>query len=193
MVSLREVPSCLDVLRWARSFWWLIGMGVLVGTSWIGGLRLNLTRSMPIGLYRITRGLSVRGAIVLVCLPPDIAAFALERGYVPHGGACAHGTIPIGKVVLGVAGDTVTVIAAGLLLNGVPVPNSKALASDHRGRSLPKLRYGARVLGCGTVWLHSPYSAWSFDSRYFGPVADGYAVAVVQPLWTAPMSGPGKP
>jgi conjugative transfer signal peptidase TraF len=185
MTSLLGVLSYRGVLRWARSLWWLIGLGTLIAATWIGGLRLNLTRSMPIGLYRITRGLPVRGATVLVCLPSDIAAFARKRGYVPHGGVCAHGTVPIGKVVLGVSGDTVTVLPAGLLLNGAPVPNSRTLASDHLGRSLPRLPYGTRVLGCGTLWLHSPYSAWSFDSRYFGPVHREFVVAVVRPMLTA--------
>lgn len=189
----RIPPSGRSLLRWARSLWWLIGSVTLFAVSWTAGLRLNLTQSMPMGLYRIVGRMPARGATVLVCLPPGIAIFASERGYVPRGGACAHGTVPIGKVVLGVPGDTVTLLPAGLLLNGVPVPNSRALARDHRGQSLPKLRYGPRVLGSGTLWLYSPYSAWSFDSRYFGPVAASCVVAVVRPLWTASMSRSRKP
>lgn len=189
----RIPPSGRSLLRWARSLWWLIGSVTLFAVSWSAGLRLNLTQSMPMGLYRIVGRMPARGATVLVCLPPGIAIFASERGYVPRGGACAHGTVPIGKVVLGVPGDTVTLLPAGLLLNGVPVPNSKAHARDHRGKSLPKLHYGSRVIGGGTLWLYSPYSAWSFDSRYFGPVATRHVVAVVRPLWTARSSRAAGP
>lgn len=189
----RIPPSGRSLLRWARSLCWVIGTVTLFVVGWIAGLRLNLTRSMPMGLYRIAGRMPSRGATVLVCLPPSLAIFASERGYVPRGGACAHGTVPIGKVVLGVPGDTVTVLPAGLLLNGVPVPNSRALSHDHRGKSLPKLRYGPRVIGSGTLWLYSPYSPWSFDSRYFGPVAARHVVAVVRPLWTARSSRAAGP
>src|SRR5438034_3432539 len=90
---------------------------VLAGTSslllaavvtWSAGLRVNLSASMPVGLYRVSTGPAVRGVMVLACLPTDVAVFARSRGYVPSG-SCPGATAPIGKVVLAMVGDTVEV------------------------------------------------------------------------------------
>ncbi len=151
----------------------------------IAGFRLNLTGSLPVGLYRATPGPLVRGARVLVCLPPRVAAFARARGYVPRGGLCPGGVLPIGKPVFALPGDTVTVTASGLRVNGVPVPNSLALATDHRGRPLPRLAPGPQVVRPGTLWVVSTYASRSFDSRYFGPVAVAAVRSYLRPVWTA--------
>jgi len=128
---------------------------------------------------------SARGALVLVCLPPEVAAFARARGYVPRGGACPGGVVPIGKPVLAIAGDTVTVTRTGLMMNGTPVPNSQALATDRKGRPLPQLPMGRYVVRSGTVWILSSYSRFSFDSRYFGALETAQVRARIRRLWTA--------
>ncbi len=151
--------------------------------GWVIGLRLNLSRSMPIGFYRVSREPAARGAIVLACLPADVAVFARSRGYVPNGG-CPGATAPIGKVVLAVAGDFVQVTGTGLLVNGQSVQNTKPLDVDGAGRSLPKLPNGAYLVRRDEVWLYSPYSKRSFDSRYFGPVPRSCILNRVLPLWT---------
>src|SRR5216684_1922633 len=158
---------------------------LLVAAYSLAGLRLNLTGSLPVGLYRAAPGPLVRGARVLVCLPPRVAAFARARGYVPRGGLCPGGVLPIGKPVFALPGDTVTVTASGLRVNGVPVPNSLALATDHRGRPLPRLAPGSQVVRPGTVWVVSGYARASFDSRYFGPVALAAVRSYLRPIWTA--------
>ncbi len=158
---------------------------VLLVACSLTGLRLNLTGSLPPGLYRAAPGSLVRGSLVLVCLPPGVAAFARARGYVPRGGACPGGVLPIGKPVFALPGDTVTVTATGLGVNGVPVPNSLALATDHRGRPLPRLAPGSQVVRPGTVWVVSGYARASFDSRYFGPVALAAVRSCLRPIWTA--------
>ncbi len=151
----------------------------------IAGFRLNLTGSMPLGLYRAVPGPLVRGSLVLLCLPPHVAAFARARGYVPRGGMCPGGILPVGKPVLALPGDTVTVTATGLRVNGVPVPNSMGLATDHRGRPLPRLPPGSQVVRPGTLWVVSGYARMSFDSRYFGPVAVAAVRSYLRPVWTA--------
>jgi conjugative transfer signal peptidase TraF len=151
----------------------------------LAGFRLNLTGSLPLGLYRTVPGPLVRGARVLVCLPPGVAAYARARGYVPRGGWCPGGVLPVGKPVLALPGDTVTVTATGLRVNGVPVPNSRALATDHLGRPLPRLALGPQVVHPGTLWVVSTYVRTSFDSRYFGPVALTAVRSYLRPVWTA--------
>lgn len=130
-----------------------------------------------------------RGALVLICLPPEVAAFGTERGYVPRGGACPGGVLPVGKAVLAIVGDTVTVTPSGLLVNGGPVPNSQPLLSDRKGRPLPRLAVGRYVVRLGELWVLSSYSRLSFDSRYFGPLEADHVRASVRPLWTV---GPNR-
>jgi len=151
--------------------------------TWFAGLRVNLSGSMPIGLYRVSSAPPVRGAMVLACLPVDVAVFAKSRGYVPNGG-CPGATAPIGKVVLAMAGDSVEVTAEGLVLNGRPVRNTRPLVVDAAGRSLRRFPDGTYVVGQDDVWLYSPYSKRSFDSRYFGPLPVSCIRSRVLRLWT---------
>jgi conjugative transfer signal peptidase TraF len=173
--------------RWARGswgVWWLASAVALLAAGRLAGLRVNLTGSLPVGLYVAARGAPARGLLVLVCLPPEVAAFARARGYVPRGGACPGGVVPVGKRVVAIAGDTVAVTSSGLLVNGAAVPNSKALAADRKGRPLPQLPTGRYVVRPGTVWIVSSYSPFSFDSRYFGAVESADVHASIRRLWT---------
>jgi conjugative transfer signal peptidase TraF len=150
----------------------------------MAGLRLNLTGSLPVGLYLASHGFPGRGATVLVCLAPGVAQFAKARGYVPQGGSCPGGLVPVGKVVWALPGDTVTVTPTGLLVNGTQVSNSRPLVCDHRGRPLPRLTGDRQVVGPGELWVLSTYSRLSFDSRYFGAVKVGQVRAGLHRLWT---------
>jgi len=159
------------------------GLLLAAVVTWFSGLRVNLSGSMPVGLYRVSTEPAVRGAMVLACLPVDVAIFARSRGYVPNG-ICPGATAPIGKVVLAMAGDSVEMTDTGLIVNGRPVENTMPLAVDAAGRSLPKFAAGAYVVGLDEVWLYSPYSKRSFDSRYFGPLSLSSILNRVLPLWT---------
>jgi conjugative transfer signal peptidase TraF len=151
----------------------------------LAGLRLNLTESLPVGLYVTVGAAPARGALVLLCLPPEMAAFARARGYVPRGGACPGGIVPIGKPIVAIPGDTVTVMPTGLIVNGAPVSNSRALETDRKGRPLPALAVGRYPVGQDELWVLSSYSQLSFDSRYFGAVRVSAVRARLLPLWTA--------
>ena len=171
----------------AHIFFGLISFGVaLAGAASSVGLRFNLTSSLPIGLYRVTRDSPTleRGAIVLYCLPPPVAGFAHNRGYVPRGGQCPGGLTPIGKMVAALPGDTVVLSADGITVNGALQSHSRALATDLKGRGLPQLTRRAYVIGRDYVWLLAP-SERSFDSRYLGPLVTRNVLARVQPVWIA--------
>jgi conjugative transfer signal peptidase TraF len=114
-----------------------------------------------------------------------VADFAKARGYVPQGGVCPGGLVPVGKRICAVPGDTVTVTPNGLLVNGTPVPNSRPLPFDHKGRPLPHLAAGQYGVGPGELWVLSPYSRLSFDSRYFGPLKTAQIRARVRQFWAA--------
>lgn len=160
------------------------GLFSLLAACALGGLRLNLSASMPVGLYVTASGPPVRGSIVLACLPEQVAELAMARGYVPRGGSCPGGAMPVGKTVLAVAGDTIVVTPIGLVANGMAVPNSEALLSDRNGKPLPRMPTSQWVVAQGEFWLHSDHSPRSFDSRYFGPVNARGVRAHVRSLWT---------
>ena len=170
-------------MRQRRVFVGVAGGLVLVAAgAWGSGLRFNLSASLPPGFYIVSRGGVARGSIVLACLPANVADFARARGYVPRGG-CPGGTAPLGKLVLALAGDTVTVSADGLWVNGVLVPGSRARARDNRGRPLGRTPFGQHLVGSSEIWLISHHPL-GYDSRYFGPLTISSVRAVVRPLWT---------
>lgn len=165
-----ERTGSILLRRVSRLTWWACGLFGFLAVCTVAGVRLNLTGSLPIGLYVVTKGPPVRGAVVLVCLPEAWAELARSRGYVPNGNSCPGGTMPVGKPVFALHGDTVALTEAGLVLNGRPVANTRPLALDRRGRPLPRLEAGTHVVGAGDLWIVSRYSPFSFDSRYFGAV-----------------------
>lgn len=156
--------------------------------GYAAGMRLNLTASMPAGLYRLERGRIRRGTIVVVCLPLRTSAFARSRGFVPSG-ACAGGTAPIGKPVAAIHGDTVDVSSTGITVNGRALAHSRALAVDSDNRSLQSVASGRYIVSEREVWLVSSFSPRSFDSRYFGPVHTKDIVGRVRPLLVFANSG----
>ncbi len=144
---------------------------------------LNFTQSLPIGLYRRIPGAPSRGDLVVACVPERAGEFARIRRYLWRGG-CPGGVAPVGKLVLAVAGDTLALSASGFVLNGQQVPNSRVATRDSRKRPMPHHPFGTYVVKSGELWLYSPYHPLSFDSRYFGPIAEGALSARIEPLWT---------
>jgi len=162
----------------------LVSFSVLV---WSGSnLRVNLSGSIPLGIYRVVSEAPERGSTVLFCLPKSVAIFARDRGYLRLEGNCPGHVSLIGKPVLALPGDTIVVTRnAGLSVNGVLLPNSRALVRDDVGRILPPLPDGRYLVPPGRLWVASSYSVRSFDSRYFGSVAESSVQSVIRPIWTA--------
>jgi conjugative transfer signal peptidase TraF len=171
-----------------RSSKLLQGSAALVAATfvcWAGGIRLNLTGSMPVGVYRVVQGRPSHGAMVLACIPTSIARFAHERGYVPNGN-CPSGVAAVGKSILALYRDTVVLTVEGIRIAGSLLPNSKPLRRDSEGRPLPQLALGVYVVRPDEMWLLSTYFERSFDSRYFGPVPTTAIVAIITPLFAPP-------
>lgn len=97
-------------------------LGAFGGLGALFGFRLNLTESLPRGIYRTTGEAPRRGSIVVVCLPLDAAELARERGYLGPG-SCPGGVRGLGKVVLAMGDDFVTHRADGTRVNQTPIPN----------------------------------------------------------------------
>jgi len=179
-----ERPSRTGQSRRVR--WWgvlaLIGlMSVVVGL--VGRLRMNYTRSLPIGLYWTVRdGPVPRGSTVLVCLPESVALVARERGYLWRG-RCPASAAPVGKLVLATEGDVVGLTEAGFAVNGRLTPRTEPMEADSKGRPVAHYPYGIYRVGRNEVWLYSPYHPLSFDSRYFGPVPTANVASRIVAIW----------
>lgn len=143
-------------MRLSRSHAVLLGLGAVVVLLGLLGFRFNLTRSLPVGVYRSTTEPVTRGSIVHVCLPSEVAEFARARGYLGPG-PCTGGVRPLGKMVLALEGDVVTMRPDAIRVNGVMVPRSATVPRDSRGRSLPHHPWGEYRLDSGQLWLFSPY------------------------------------
>lgn len=149
-----------------------VGATVTAGAAYAAGYRINLTPSMPVGVWHVSGdGHFGRGDVVWVC-PPNTSPIreAHRFGFIPSG-LCPSGFSPLLKPVVAVEGDAVTLSAEGLIVNGSLVPNSAPARMNARGQFLPRLRLGSYVVRPGEVWLISSYNPASFDSRYFGPVS----------------------
>ncbi|KRU93125.1 conjugal transfer protein [Pseudomonas aeruginosa] len=161
------------------------GLAALAWASFVHPLpRLiyNPSDSVAVGWYRVNplgrrpgslpRPLPV-GSIVLTTLPPDAAALAAQRGYLPA-------RVPLLKRVGAVAPQTVCVFDALVWIDGVLV--AAVLPADRLGRPLPSWRQ-CRQLRSGELFLLSMTNPASFDSRYFGPVNAGAVIGVAHPVW----------
>jgi conjugative transfer signal peptidase TraF len=163
---------------------WL-GAALLVAAvvAYAFGVRFTLTPSVPRGFYVQTDDSVDIDRLVTFCPPQDVAAYALERGYL-HRGNCPGGVEPLGKYVLAAEGDTVTLTEGGMMVNGRAVPNSAVYTQDMVGRELPHYGFGEHVVGEDSLFLFSGHHPRSFDSRYFGPVPMSSVRGVLRPLWT---------
>jgi conjugative transfer signal peptidase TraF len=159
----------------------MTGLLLAAGKS---GVRVNVTPSMPVGLWRITGGVTLaRGDIISLCLPDrQITREAVRRGYIPAG-TCLGGTMPLLKPIAALGGDLVTVSSTGIAVNGMPAASSAPLARDEAGRPLRPVPPGSYRLAADEIWLLSGYDPRSFDSRYFGAVPVANVQGVARPLW----------
>ena len=150
---------------WSNLVLGCIMLAVVLSTRW---LRLNVSPSVPYGVYRLTAVPSMlsRGMLVLVPTPTSVQPWHPAQ-------------VPLLKPVAALAGDTVCVQDGGLQIAGQwygPVLD----AAD--GRRLPQW-HGCLVLHEGEVFLASA-AARSLDGRYFGVVKGAALTARALPLWT---------
>jgi len=121
---------------------------------WCAGLRVNLTPSLPKGVFILCPGTPGKGDFVTFCLEGEFANLARERGYL-QAGSCPSGLRPLLKILAGLPGDA---IPGGLRIRTV----------DSQGRAMPSaLPEG--IIPSGMALVLAEHSG-SFDGRYFGLV-----------------------
>lgn len=146
-------------------------------------LRINLSPSLPRGLYLTADEELRRDALALVCLPPEVAEPGLRRGYLKPG-TCPGGAAPVLKWLAAAGGDRVATTPSGVYVNGSRLPFSTPALEDRSGRRLPPMLLRPRTLE-SEYWLHAPRLD-SWDSRYYGPVPAATVLTTLRPLWTWP-------
>ena len=134
----------------------------------------NLTPSVPKGIYWRRPGTSpTRGAIVIFRIPSKVQRLVDERRYLPDFVGF------LSKVVVALPGDDVCTEGGHLRVRGSFVADIRT--RDRMGRALSVYDFCGR-LPDGQAWV-STDAAYSFDSRYFGPVPIS-SLTVEVPLWT---------
>lgn len=157
----------------------LIALGL---ACYLAGLKINTTKSIPIGIYQLTDVPIGKGEYVIFC-PPQTALFdeARERGYI-GAGSCPGNYGYMMKRVLGTGNDRIVLTDEGLRINGSLLLLSKPLKTDKAGRMMPRYSFNHYRLGKSELLLMSDVSETSFDGRYFGPVDVGQVRGVIKPL-----------
>jgi conjugative transfer signal peptidase TraF len=165
----------------------IVGIGLFLG-AFLYGVRLNITSSLPYGLYLYTPIHSPtdlkRGDIVLACPEPNAMQYeAKKRGYLRWGFACEGYFAPLLKKVMAFPKDKVEVSTEEIIVNGKDIPNTRHFMTDGQGRSLPIAL--PEIVAGGKVWLLSDYNPKSYDSRYFGAIPISTVYGIAKPLWVS--------
>ncbi|BCA95188.1 putative conjugal transfer protein TraF [Legionella antarctica] len=158
----------------------LIGLAFLLIAM---GFRINLTDSIPVGLYRITHEGNLKNTFVIFC-PDDRQAFrvGLSRGYIDHGLYCGGYGYLMKKVVAS-PGDILSVTDTGVFVNQDRIPFSKPKLKDGLNRPLPQWHATNYQLKEDELLTMTSQSEWSFDGRYYGLVHSGQIKGMLRPLW----------
>ena len=144
-------------------------------------IRLNLTASLPLGLYI---GTDQPTDYVAFCLGGELEKIALARQYITPG-HCPGGGTPLLKPIAARPGDEVTYSPAGIAVNGLLLPNTAPRLSDSTGKPLATYPFGTSIVPHGTFWLASSYDARSYDARYYGPIPASSIRMHLRPLWVS--------
>lgn len=155
--------------------------------SYACGARINRTNSLPKGLYWSVQKTPERGDIVAFW-PDGSEPFRLARarGYILPGVYNKTDGVGYGlmlKRLMGLPGDTVSIAADGIAVNGALLPNTKPLAHDNVGDPLPVARLADYRLAEHEALFVSDHLPRSYDARYFGVQDMRQIVEVVVPVY----------
>ncbi|HAT7826690.1 TPA: conjugative transfer signal peptidase TraF [Legionella pneumophila] len=147
------------------------------------GFRINLTESIPVGLFCITGTEPLKNTYVIFC-PDDRQTFRLakNRGYIDQGLYC-NGYGYLMKKVVAVSGDILSVTNEGVFVNQMLIPYSKPKLQDGMNRTLPQWQVMNYQLQEDEIMTMTSESEWSFDGRYYGLVHTRQIKGMITPIW----------
>ena len=145
----------------AVSFVGIILGGLAISFQWV---RVNVSPSLPLGLYRIhsVQLPLTRGTLVIFLVP-----------------GWSDPTRPFLKLVAALEGERVCAVGQHLIIRDEDYGQVYDVLDGH---SIPHLE-GCLVVPPGHVFLASKTDR-SLDSRYYGPIAIGQISAIATPLLT---------
>ena len=149
------------------------------------GVRINVTASIPLGLYIQSTGKPVPGVIAEFC-PAGMSESESER-YRGFGLGCQDKSIPLLKPIVAVTGDRVEFSGQGIAVNGKLIPNTAPREVDGKGRPLRPWPAGDYTVEPYKIVVASAYHPGSYDSRYLGPIALVDVKLNLRPLLVVPL------
>ena len=161
----------------------LLSVLMLWGLIYAAGIRVNITPSIPLGVYQLSNEPQVTGSYVLFCPPPaPVFAMAKARGYL-GAGFCPGGYGQLMKRLVAAKDDEVTINAEGVAVNGHHLSLSMPIKLDGGRRPLPHYAK-SWVLDSDEVLVMSDSNSGSFDGRYFGSIQRSQIEGVIRPVFT---------
>ena len=159
-----------------------LAASIVAASGYFLGVRINLTPSVPRGIYLTTSGPIQPGAMVAFC-PPDEPLFRVARArtYLRFG-LCPGSYAYMIKQVAAMGGDTISATDRGITVNGLALVNSAPILKDTLGRDLPTWRVSQLMLNEHELLLMSASNPASFDGRYFGLVNQSSVRATLKPF-----------
>jgi conjugative transfer signal peptidase TraF len=165
----------------------LISLGIFIKKT---DVEINLTPSMPIGLYyagfsKKTEAIHI-GDTVTACLSHSIGHDGVKHGYITKG-SCPSGAEPVIKEVIALPNDTVKLTNRQIIVN--PGASQQVYFAPIHVLSLS----GHPIRAFITPGVYRKKELWlygngaknlSWDSRYFGPVKKKQIKHVMKPLLT---------
>ena len=153
---------------------WLTVRLSLAGRPIAARLTVNVTTSMPRGIYWLRPGGRVAlHSTVTLAIPSSVCQIVDQRRYLPPG-------FRLLKSVVAVAGDVVCIERQRYSVNARLI--SVIATTGQAGRPLPPPYPFCGVVPAGVAFLAAAGNS-SLDSRFFGPVPISDLTPAV-PLWT---------
>lgn len=143
-------------------------------------LYLNVSDSIPKGLYVLEKRLPKKNDYALFCLNDEFTFIAKQRKYMSNG--ICKGLAPVGKRAVATSGDLVKINYFGTYVQNVRLKSSSPLKFDPNGNLMPQ-RFFERILEDGE-YLFIANKVYSFDSRYYGIVTKENILGTIKPLIT---------
>lgn len=143
---------------------------------------INITSSLPLGIYK-TKSITTlqRGDIILFCLDPKFSEKVADKKVLTQG-TCPFNLAKIGKKVVAVPNDAVTINQDGITVNEKTLANTKVNLDVVATLEIPLIEYEGILRSHEYVVASEKDN--SFDSRYFGIVTEDKILGTLRPVLT---------
>jgi conjugative transfer signal peptidase TraF len=143
---------------------------------------INISPSIPKGIYLKTSVSPKRGSLVSLCLPNKHMKIGLENHYLIAGNGTCDGMLPLLKEIIAVPGDDVILMKDRISVNG-KMYNFPTHDKDSNGNLMSAYPRG-HYLNTKGYWLLGTSDSRSWDSRYWGAVPMALIKNSLLPIFT---------